>query len=153
MASAEITQLRRQAAYIKKSLFEQGYLDGQFLQLEELQDDTNPNFVEEVVTLFFKDSAKFIANIEAAVEKTPLDFKKLDAYMHKFKGSSSSIGALRVKNECTLFREYCQQGNGEGCLKTFQQIKKEHATLRKKLETYFQLLRQAGPYETATSSH
>lgn len=43
----------------------QGYLDReQFTQLEELQDDANPNFVEEVVTLFYNDSARLIQNIE-----------------------------------------------------------------------------------------
>ncbi|KAJ4831088.1 hypothetical protein Tsubulata_006078 [Turnera subulata] len=82
-------------------------------------------------------------------EKHPLDFNKLDGYMHQFKGSCSSIGAKKVKAECTLFREYCRVGNGEGCMRAFQQLKKEYATLKRKLEAYFQLARQAGPVETA----
>lgn len=45
-------------------LFLQGYLDEQFTQLEELQDETSPNFVEEVVVLFFKDSSRLLTNIE-----------------------------------------------------------------------------------------
>lgn len=45
----------------------QGYLDEQFVELEELQDDANPNFVEEVATLYFKDSARLISNIEQAL--------------------------------------------------------------------------------------
>ena len=45
----------------------QGFLDEQFLQLEELQDDANPNFVEEVVTLYFKDSSRLIVNIDMAL--------------------------------------------------------------------------------------
>lgn len=45
----------------------QGYLDEQFVQLEELQDDANPNFVEEIVTLFYTDSARLIHNIEQAL--------------------------------------------------------------------------------------
>ncbi|KAF8400900.1 hypothetical protein HHK36_014203 [Tetracentron sinense] len=117
----------------------QGFLDEQFIQLEELQDDANPNFVEEVVTLFYRDSTRLLLNIDQALEKSPLDFSKLDNYMHQFKGSSSSIGATKVNNECTHFREYCNAGNAEGCMSTFQQMKKEHATLRKKLEAYFQV--------------
>lgn len=43
----------------------QGFLDSeQFIQLEDLQDDANPNFVEEVVSLFYSDSARLIQNIE-----------------------------------------------------------------------------------------
>uniref|UniRef100_A0A1J3GQ52 Histidine-containing phosphotransfer protein n=1 Tax=Noccaea caerulescens TaxID=107243 RepID=A0A1J3GQ52_NOCCA len=141
--------MQRQVALVKQSLFDQGYLDDQFMELEELQDDANPNFVEEVATLYFKDSARLINNIDQALERGSFDFNRLDSYMHQFKGSSTSIGASKVKTECTMFREYCRAENAEGCLRTFQQLKKEHATLRKKLEHYFQMARQAGPKETA----
>ncbi|KAJ8553313.1 hypothetical protein K7X08_023991 [Anisodus acutangulus] len=140
--------LRRQVANLRQSLFDQGYLDDQFIELEELQDDANPNFVEEIVTLFYKDSARLIHSIDQALEKQPLDFTKLDNYMHQFKGSSSSIGAKKVKIECTQFSEYWRAGNVEGCKRTFQQLKREYVVLRKKLEVYFQSARQAGPTET-----
>ncbi|OWM77721.1 hypothetical protein CDL15_Pgr012423 [Punica granatum] len=107
-------QFHRQVALMRQSLFDQGYIDEQFVQLEELQDDTNPNFVEEVVTLYYRDSARLIVSIEQALDKSPLDFNKLDSLMHQFKGSSSSIGARKVKAECTQFREYCKAENGEG---------------------------------------
>ena len=45
----------------------QGFLDEQFIQLEELQDDANPNFVEEVVTLYYRDSSRLILNIDQAL--------------------------------------------------------------------------------------
>ncbi|CAA0837287.1 Histidine-containing phosphotransfer protein 4 [Striga hermonthica] len=141
--------MQRQLANMKQLLFDQGYLDEQFHQLEELQDDANPNFVEEVVTLYYRDSARLIQNIEQALEKKPIDFVKLDSIMHQFKGSSSSIGARKVKIEATQFREHCRVGDGEGCKKTFQQLKKEYAALKKKLENYFQYARQAGPVEKA----
>ncbi|GMQ08525.1 hypothetical protein CsSME_00052212 [Camellia sinensis var. sinensis] len=146
----ERSQMHRQLANMRKALFDQGFLDEQFVQLEELQDDANPNFVEEIVTLYYRDSSRSILNIEQALERSPQDFTKLDSYMHQFKGSSSSIGAKKVKHECTQFREYCKEGNGEGCKRTFQQLQKEYSTLKKKLEAYFQLARQIGPIETAT---
>ncbi|XP_076894845.1 histidine-containing phosphotransfer protein 4-like [Bidens hawaiensis] len=126
----------------RNSLFEQGYLDEQFTQLEDLQDDVNPNFVEEIVTLFFADSMRLIRNVETALENYPLDFCKLDDYMHQFMGSSSSIGAKKVKNECTQFQECCKARHAEGCTRAFQRVKQEHATLKRKLESYFQMLRQ-----------
>ncbi|CAI9093579.1 OLC1v1029118C1 [Oldenlandia corymbosa var. corymbosa] len=134
----EGSQLQRQAASIRRTLFEQGYLDEQFIQLEELQDDANPHFVEEVVKLFYTDSVRFIRNIELAMQRNPLDFDKLDDYMHQFKGSSSGIGAKKVKKECTQFQDYCKAGDAEGCLRTFQAVKQEHANLKRRLEAYFQ---------------
>ncbi|XP_058745371.1 histidine-containing phosphotransfer protein 4-like [Vicia villosa] len=147
------TKSRRQLVAMKQSLFDQGLLDEQFIQLEELQDDANPNFVEEIVTLYYRDSLRLITSIEQALkERNMLDFNKLDTLMHQFTGSSSSIGAKKVKAECNLFREYCSAGNIEGCLKSFHQLKKEYASLKKKLEAYFQLARQVGDLEAECHS-
>ncbi|XP_015884809.1 histidine-containing phosphotransfer protein 4 [Ziziphus jujuba] len=141
--------LQRQVSLMRRSLIEQEYLDEQqFLQLEDLQDDANPNFVEEIVTLFYKDSARLFHNIEQALITRPIDFGKLENYMHQFRGSTSSIGAIKVKRECTQFKEYCLAGNTDGCIRAFQKVKQEHETLRIQLETYFQLRRQAGLAQT-----
>ncbi|KAB2080099.1 hypothetical protein ES319_A05G047300v1 [Gossypium barbadense] len=133
--------MQNQIACIR-SLFDQGYLDEQFIQLEELQDDANPNFVQEIVTLFYTDSTRLIQNIELTLNSRPINFSKLDDYMHQFKGSSSSIGAKKVTSECAVFRQYCAAGNAEAY------IKQEHAILRKKLEFYFQMMGQAAVAQT-----
>ncbi|XP_062230963.1 pseudo histidine-containing phosphotransfer protein 2 isoform X2 [Phragmites australis] len=145
----EYSNLRRQIICMKKSLFDQGYLDEQFNQLEELQDESSPNFVEEVVVLFFNDSSRLLTNIEQTLEKYPQDFYQLDSLVHQLKGSGTSIGAIRMKNECSVFKAHCNDKSLEGSL---QKMKREHATLKKKLETYFQLMRQAGPRERAVNS-
>jgi hypothetical protein len=38
-------------------------LDEQFNQLQQLQDESNPNFLEEVVSLFFEDSQRILENM------------------------------------------------------------------------------------------
>ncbi|KAE8664396.1 Histidine-containing phosphotransfer protein 4 [Hibiscus syriacus] len=140
--------LQHQVDCMRRSLFDQGYLDEPFIQLEELQDDANPNFVQEIVTLFYTDSARLIQNIEHALSTRPIDFNKLDDYMHQFKGSSSSIGAKRVMNECSVFREHCSAENAEGCMRSFQQVKQEYVALRRKLEDYLQMEKQAAVSRT-----
>ncbi|KAK1367821.1 Histidine-containing phosphotransfer protein [Heracleum sosnowskyi] len=136
-------QMQTQIAYLRKSFFDEGFLDEQFMQLEDLQDDANPNFVEEIVASFYGDSVRLLRNLEMSLEKRPFDFCKLENYMHLFKSSSSSIGAIKVKRECTRFQDYCKAGNAEGCISSYHQVKQEHAILRRKLETYFKLARQA----------
>ncbi|GJN14966.1 hypothetical protein PR202_gb01848 [Eleusine coracana subsp. coracana] len=110
------------------------------VEVEALQDETSPNFTEEVVSLFFKDSTRLMLNIEQAMEKYPRDFKRWDAHVQQLKGSCSSIGASRMKNECTSFRTSCGAGNVESCTKSLQKVKTEHAALRQKLESYFQVI-------------
>ena len=43
--------------------FLQGFIDEQYSQLQMLQDESNPEFVEEVVTLFFTDSERLLENL------------------------------------------------------------------------------------------
>ncbi|KAF6994147.1 hypothetical protein CFC21_010923 [Triticum aestivum] len=110
----DYSNLRRQITFMKKSFFDQGYLDEQFNQLEELQDESSPNFVEEVVALFLKDSPRLLSNIEQTIGKYPQDFYRLDSLVHQLKGSGSSIGAVRMKNECSVFKAHCNDRNLEG---------------------------------------
>ena len=42
-------------------------MDDQFLQIQKLQDESNPDFVNEVVTLFFEDSKKLLHNLAIAL--------------------------------------------------------------------------------------
>ncbi|KAK3137330.1 hypothetical protein QOZ80_5BG0450880 [Eleusine coracana subsp. coracana] len=148
----ECSNLRRQIISMKKNLFDQGYLDEQFTQLEELQDETSPNFVEEVVVSFFKDSSRLLTNIDQTLDKYPQDFYRLDSLVHTLKGRGTSIGAMRLKNECSVLKAHCKNKNLEGCRRSLQKMTREHATLKQKLETYCQMMRQVGPRERAVNS-
>jgi len=117
-------------------------LDEQFTQLQQLQDENNPDFVAEVVSLFFEDSEKLLGDLSKTLNQEPVDFKRVDGCVHQFKGSSSSIGARRVKNTCVTFRACCQDKNKEGCLYCLQQMKQECYLVKNKLETLFQLEKQ-----------
>ncbi|XWS17331.1 hypothetical protein CRYUN_Cryun33cG0058200 [Craigia yunnanensis] len=145
----ESKPLRQQISAMRQSFFDEEILDEQFTQLEQLQDRENPNFVEEVLNLYFRDSTTLIAKVEQAMETVPIDFPKVDKSLHQLKGSSASIGANKVRNEVTKTRELWQEGNLGGAKAAFQDLRKENDTLKAKLEPYFQQLRQAGPDEAA----
>ncbi|XWS53702.1 hypothetical protein CRYUN_Cryun10bG0023000 [Craigia yunnanensis] len=138
----EVGQMQRRLVDYTKSLFMEGFLDGQFLQLQQLQDESNPDFVVEVVSLFFDDSDKLLNDLTMALDQPNVDFKKVDAHVHQLKGSSSSIGAQRVKNVCIAFRNFCEEQNIEACLRCLQQMKQEYYLVKNKLETLFRLEQQ-----------
>ncbi|XP_052182053.1 pseudo histidine-containing phosphotransfer protein 2-like [Diospyros lotus] len=143
---------RSQLVNMRQALFDEGFLGEQFVRLEELQDDSEPKFVEEMITLFFSDSARLIQNIEQALEKTPMDFSELDNLLSQVNGQCLSTGTKRVQNECTQCREHCKAEDEEGCRRAFQRLKEERATLKHKLDAYFQLATQIGPVETGSPS-
>ncbi|KAK6911494.1 Signal transduction histidine kinase, phosphotransfer (Hpt) domain [Dillenia turbinata] len=137
-----VAQLRRQLVDYLTSLFQEGFLDNQFTQLQQLQDESNPDFVVEVVNLFFEDSERLLNELTKALDQPSVDFKKVDSHVHQLKGSSSSIGAQRVQNVCIAFRNYCEEHNIEGCLNCLQQVKQEYSLVKNKLETLFKLEQQ-----------
>ncbi|KAG8370689.1 hypothetical protein BUALT_Bualt13G0009400 [Buddleja alternifolia] len=137
-----VGQLQKQYVDFSTSLYREGFLDDQFIQLQKLQDDTNPDFVVEVVSLFFEDSEKLLNNLATALQQQVVDFKQIDAHVHQFKGSSSSIGANRVKNMCVAFRNFCEENNLDGCMRCLQQVKHEYYLVKNKLETLLRLERQ-----------
>ncbi|XP_035835365.1 histidine-containing phosphotransfer protein 5 isoform X2 [Helianthus annuus] len=114
-----VSQLQRQFVEHATSLYREGYLDDQFTQLLKLQDESNPDFVVEVVSLFFEDSEKLLNNLATAL-----------------------IGAQRVKNVCVVFRNYCDEKNLDGCLVCLEQAKNEYLLVRNKLEALFNLEQQ-----------
>ncbi|KAK7303183.1 hypothetical protein RJT34_14085 [Clitoria ternatea] len=139
----EVGQMRRQWVDYTNSLITEGFLDGQFLQLLQLQDENNPDFVVEVVSLFFEDSERLLKDLTFALDQQQgVDFKKVDAHVHQLKGSSSSIGAQRVKNACINFRNFCEEQNIDACLGCLQQVKQEYCHVKNKLETLFRLEQQ-----------
>ncbi|KAE8684144.1 Histidine-containing phosphotransfer protein 1 [Hibiscus syriacus] len=138
----DLVQLQRQLVDYKTSLYNEGFLDEQFTQLQELQDENNPDFVVEVVSLFFEDSERLLNELTKALEQQSVDFKRVDAHVHQLKGSSSSIGAQRVQKVCIAFRNYCEEQNIEGCVKCLQQVRHEYSLVKTKLESMFQLQQQ-----------
>ncbi|KAF3457283.1 hypothetical protein FNV43_RR01940 [Rhamnella rubrinervis] len=138
----DVGQMRRQWVEYTKSLFMEGFLDSQFEQLQQLQDESNPDFVVEVVSLFFEDSERLLNDLTRALDQPSVDFKLVDSYVHQLKGSSSSIGASRVKNACIAFRNFCEEQNVEGCRRCLQQVKQENLLVKNKLETLFRMEQQ-----------
>ncbi|PSS33925.1 Histidine-containing phosphotransfer protein [Actinidia chinensis var. chinensis] len=138
----EVGQLQRQFVEHTASMFHEGFLDGQFSQLQQLQDESNPDFVVEVVSLFFQDSERLLNELTRALDQKCVDFKKVDAHVHQLKGSSSSIGAQRVKNSCFNFRNFCEEQNTEACFRCLQLVKQEYLLVKNKLETLFRLEQQ-----------
>lgn len=135
-------QLQNQFLECMKSLYLQGFLDAQFVQLQKLQDESSPEFVLEVVSLFFEDSEKLLNNLVASLQVQVVDFKQVDAFVHQLKGSSSSLGAQRVKNACVSFRNCCEEKDLQGCKACLQHLKDEYFLVKNHLGTLCRLERK-----------
>ncbi|CAK9277367.1 unnamed protein product [Sphagnum jensenii] len=138
----QLAAVKQQYIEHMDSLRAEELLDDQFLELQQLQDESSPDFVEEVVLLFIQDSGRIIQNLADSLEQQPVNFKKVDAHVHQFKGGSSSIGAKRVKAVCIILHMCCDRQDQQGCLFALEHVKREFDLIKGKLETMLELEKQ-----------
>ncbi|GAV93102.1 hypothetical protein CFOL_v3_36480 [Cephalotus follicularis] len=86
---AGVAQLQRQLVEYRHSLFDEGILGDYFKQLEQLQDESGPDFVIQVATSFNNDSENHLHKLTEALEQESVDFEKVVYHVLKLKGSSS----------------------------------------------------------------
>ncbi|WOH12931.1 hypothetical protein DCAR_0832440 [Daucus carota subsp. sativus] len=84
--------------------------------------------------MFFTDSDKILNDLTVALYQQPIDFRKLTEYTHQFKGSTSSIGAQRLRDGCDAFHNFSCEQNAEGCMRSLQQVKQEYLIVKEKLQ-------------------
>ncbi|CAK7345880.1 unnamed protein product [Dovyalis caffra] len=138
------TPLRQQLSIMRQSFFDEGILDyGQVSFLETLENEDDPDFIENVFSLFLRDSTRYIASIDKALETTPADYPVLEGMIYRLKGSSASIGAAKINDETNKLRGFFGEGDLEGAKTSLQNLKAEHAIFKQKLSVYVGMLKQA----------
>ncbi|KAL1814461.1 hypothetical protein DCAR_0518611 [Daucus carota subsp. sativus] len=124
-------------------LFHQGVLDEQFLQLQQLQDESSPNFVSEVVNIYFNESEKLLRNLRTLLmDREQWEYKRVGVHLNQLIGSSSSIGANRIRNVCVALRAASEQNNRLGCLRALDVLEHEYCYLKNKLHEFFHIEQQ-----------
>ncbi|KAI9397401.1 hypothetical protein POPTR_003G032400v4 [Populus trichocarpa] len=135
-----VDRLRADMNRLLAMLFHQGVLDEQFLQLQQLEDESSPNFVSEVVNIYFHESEKLLRNLRGLLmDREFSDYKKMGTHLNQLIGSSSSIGAKRVRNVCVSFRAASEQNSRAGCLRALELLEHEYCYLKNKLHELFHM--------------
>eukprot|EP00891_Asterochloris_glomerata_P008157 jgi/Astpho2/8157/Aster-03089 len=132
-------QTTQQINAVLHQLESDGLLDDQFTQLQQLQDESNPDFVKEVVELYFEDSASKLQNLAARLQEPAPDFNQIDQLVHQFKGSSASFGARAIAQLCMGLRNAAHQQDAATCRGLLHQLDSVFITLKGRLEQFLQL--------------
>lgn len=142
MATTPVAVLQKQFADYTTSLFNQGILNDQFIHVQVLQDETNPQFLSEIVNLFLTEAQKHLNELANNLEQQNVDFEMIQKSLHYLKGSSSSVGAEEVHNACVEFINCCNEKNVEGCITCWEQARNAYVLVKNKLETLLQIEQQ-----------
>ncbi|KAK9156700.1 hypothetical protein Scep_003274 [Stephania cephalantha] len=126
------------------ALYTEGLLDRHFEQLQVLQ-ETFPQFIDEVLSLYIRETQRIIINAKNYLESSPVDYHNLYEFAHQLKGSSSCVGARLVKLACIDLRQASETENYSGCLEAFTNVRNEYDAVREKFETILELARNPPP--------
>ena len=147
--ASNLDQINARIEQLLYQLTQEGLLDDQFAQLRQLQDESNPDFVQEVVELYFEDSAAKMEKLSSKLQDSAPDYNAIDQLVHQFKGSSASFGAQEISLSCARFRELCQEQDRSGCQLLLQHINSSFQALKSRLDIFLQLegqRKQLGAY-------
>jgi histidine-containing phosphotransfer protein len=109
------------------------------LNLVHTQDEANPDFVSEMVELYFEDSASKIEKLAGLLSGASIDFTQVDQLVHQFKGSSASFGAHGMATACVQLRDACHAQQTATCQDLCSQLQNIFSALKSKLDLFLQL--------------
>lgn len=118
---------------------EQGILDDQFVQLQNLQDESNPGFVKELIHLYHADASRKMQQIEEMINQPNAEYQQLDACVHQFKGSSASFGAAEMTKICIEFRNAYQNSDMSSCRGIATRMREAYGRLQAVLNEFERL--------------
>ncbi|KAL3729417.1 hypothetical protein ACJRO7_026518 [Eucalyptus globulus] len=138
-------QLQRRLVDYKNSPMTEGILDSQYLQLLELQDESNPNLVVEVASLFFTDVEQLRNDLCRELNQQNVDFQRVDVHVDRLEGQScrksmtliDNIVAPRFKDACIAFRHFCntcQETNIPVYLRCLEHMRQEFLLVKSNID-------------------
>lgn len=141
-APSDVVAVNRQIEQLVFRLEEQGSLDGQFKRILQLPDESNPNFVSEVVELFMTNTEKHLKQMQELLQKDQPDLEAVSQLLILMKGSNETFGARALTNLCVQLQEACQKKSTAECRALLGSQENEFSTLRRELGMFLEYFKQ-----------
>lgn len=95
------------------------------LRLHKLVEETDYEFVTELIDVFLDEAPRLISSIEASLHSA--DFQQLALMAHSLKGSCKNFGANSLGDLCLRFEEIGRSGNMPSILPDLDELKLEYS--------------------------
>ncbi|XP_021723701.1 histidine-containing phosphotransfer protein 1-like [Chenopodium quinoa] len=117
----------------------QGIVDEFFFQVESLE-DTQPNFVENIIIAYIPSSAAYMNDLELLLNSKPLDLVNVERLILKLKGGSATIGMARFNAIIGEMFDIFRARRYDRLYAAFMRIKEGHEALKMHLEPYVEVI-------------
>lgn len=98
-----------------------------------LQEEGEPDVVEEMMSVFLSDAPSLVSDIRNAVERS--DAESLSMAAHRFKSSSFQMGAARMGELCLQLENKGEEGELSGTKELFVELEQEFEVFQKIVAT------------------
>ncbi|XP_039028496.1 histidine-containing phosphotransfer protein 5-like [Hibiscus syriacus] len=115
----------RQLLDYLKQMHDQGILDHNYDRLRSMQNEENPQFVDEVLSMFHRDAPEYISRITDLLRPVDVNYVKVKDAAHQLKGCGSIVGGQRLTIDCYQLQNACIERNKHRCLDMFERVKTE----------------------------
>jgi two-component system, sensor histidine kinase and response regulator len=100
--------------------------------LRELQEEGEPDILEELVELFLEDAPSQLKTLREATEKD--DAQSVERTAHTLKGSCGNMGAVRMEALCSELEGICHSGNLVAAPARISRLEEEFGRVRAAFE-------------------
>ncbi|MDP3671334.1 MAG: response regulator [Telluria sp.] len=101
-------------------------------QLRELQDDSNPTLVADLIALFLADGPRHLADLAGDLARR--DGAALEAHAHRFLSGIDNLGAQRMHSHCVALELCAKEGRLDEAAIVFDALSNEFELTRRHLQ-------------------
>eukprot|EP00803_Ostreobium_quekettii_P001958 evm.model.scf_632.3 EVM.evm.TU.scf_632.3 scf_632:32006-32935(-) len=136
---ADMDSISSAIEHLVAGLIGDGMLDDQFRQLMSLQNEQSPDFLTEVVQLFFLEGHRRLTKFGQMLGDEGVELGELGQAVLDFKGSTASFGAKFVTDLCDTLRGQALAGDREACRATLGQQEEALGALEARMNAFLEL--------------
>ncbi|XP_074382903.1 pseudo histidine-containing phosphotransfer protein 2-like [Apium graveolens] len=141
-------RMLEQIAETKERLFKEGYLNNNFVVLENFEKKHGSEFfVKGALASYFETSAEILTNLEQELKKDPLDILILQNLLFRVREHSVSVGANKVLIKVNQLELCMGSRNTQRWQDALQELKLVHERFKNRMELYFEMMECEPPFE------
>ncbi|XP_074326601.1 histidine-containing phosphotransfer protein 1-like [Apium graveolens] len=139
-----LTHLLRQHADLCTFFYREGIFAKDFIDLHRMQDpdDPDPEYLKEIVDVFFRDVESRLNEVDILVEEQEVDYRKLEENVVSFRESSERNARFLVLTLLLAPDNQRLAEHHKKCVRCLRHLKYDYYVIKRNLGTLLQLENQ-----------
>ncbi|KAL8050551.1 hypothetical protein ABFX02_06G088100 [Erythranthe guttata] len=125
-----------------QELERKGLVDHNFRQCYLLKEISSLTFFLDLILVFLDDVHTVVRAMAKTLTQPVVNYDEMYSHHIKLKGSSSCIGACRIKDACFKIRHAIESNSKDGCLQVLNVVHNEYKSLHEQFDGVIKIERE-----------